>query len=192
MNNLIGKVVLACSMLAIIGSAQALVIDQDTNTGALQVQAYEPLGQSFYASDADIGSVALHIDPFNQWFNDLTLTMGLYDGAGDFSAGALLTSEDFTLTSGYSGYLTMDVRSVSFTAGNDYTIGIFNDTAQWGVNINWSGNPYAGGTAWTNGGTSAYPLADLQFRVNPVPEASTLVLMALGLIGLGLTRKKAA
>lgn len=187
----------ACAFLVTsvfcVNPSYALTIDQNTNTGSLQVQYHEPLGQSFTATDTDIGYAGLNIEPYNQNFNDLSLTMSLYSGAGDFSAGSLLTSNSFTLVEGYSGWLNLDVSTVSFTQNAEYTIGIFNDTPQWGVSINWNDNPYSGGVAYSLG--SANLNADLQFHVGPgnvssVPEPSTLLLISSGLVGLGFARRK--
>lgn len=93
---------LAAGVLAIvtafcINPSYALTIDQNTANGSLQVHYHEPLGQSFTATDTDIGYIGLYIEPYNQFFNDLTLTMSLYSGAGDFSAGSQLVSSEFTL-----------------------------------------------------------------------------------------------
>ncbi len=108
-------VLFACAFLVVsvfcVNPSYALIIEQNTNNGSLQVQDYEPLGQSFTATDTDIGYVGLNIEPYNQWFNDLTLTMSLYSDAGDFSPGALLTSNSFTLAEGYSGWLNLDVST---------------------------------------------------------------------------------
>lgn len=139
---------IAVFFITMVNSSYALMINQDTANGDLQIQAYEPLGQSFTATDTNIGSVGLFIIPYNQHFNDPTLTMSLFSGAGDFSAGTLLISQDFTLSTNYLGWIDLGVGSVSFNQNAQYTIGIFNDTPQWGVGINWSGNPYNGGTAF--------------------------------------------
>ncbi len=187
-----------CAITLIFGMVKpsfALTINQDTNTGSLQVQYYEPLGQSFTATDTDIGYVGFMMQPYNQQFNDLTLTMSLFRGAGDFSSNALLTTNSFTLSNNYQGWLDLDVSTLSFTQDTAYTIGIFNDTPQWGVSINWNGNPYSGGLAYHEG--QAHSGSDLQFHVGsgnvsrPVPEPSTILLLGLGLIGMvGYGRKR--
>ena len=172
----------------------ALTINQNTNSGLWQVQYNEPFGQSFTATDTDIGYVGFMIAPINTHYNDLSLTMSLYSGAGDFSSSAMLTTSSFSLVDGYHDWLDLDVSSVSFTQNSVYTIGIFNDTPEWGVYINGNGNPYSGGVAYSIG--SACLNADLQFHVgagnfSPAPEPATIFLIGSGLIGLaGVSRKR--
>lgn len=192
-----------CLLLANLHTVGAMTITQDTQSGAIQIQSGGPLGQSFVATDNNIGSVGLNIEGFNQFIDDLTITMGIYSGAGDFSLGALLYDREFVLESGFSSWLDLDVSSVQFDSGSNYTIGIFNDTAQWGVNINWDENPYNEGNAFHKdlGGIYSEVIsgspnlnADFQFRVQPVspiPVPVAVWLFGSGLIALaGFARRK--
>ncbi len=178
--------------------AYALTINQDVVWGSTQVLYAEPLGQSFLATDTDIGYVGLRINPYyQQGIGDLTLTMSIFSGDGDFTDTAELTSDDFTLDEGFDGWLDLDVSEVLFTEGDMYTIGIFNDTTQWGVSCSWTNNVYADGGAFMNN-VSWYRAeeTDLTFHVGPgnnaapVPEPASMLLLSTGLFGLAGFRKK--
>lgn len=98
------------------------------------------------------------------YFSDLAPPADFYDWSFtdlNFSDGSIITGLDL---SGF-GY---DNTRVSYTA----------DSVVIDIN-NWSQPPWNQGDTWTIG-----------FLTSSVPEPSILALMALGLFGIGLTRRK--
>ncbi len=187
-------ILLALSAFLAAVNCNALTILQNQFDRANQVLSFSPSGQSFLAADSDIGEVGFFIHPMNQHINDLTLSMSIYSGSGDFSESARLGTEEFTLPDRYLGWIDLNVSNIAFTTGNTYTIGISNDTAQWGYYLQDDSNPYSGGTAWIGG--TAHQDQDLRFRVNPgtnvaVPDlSSSLLLLCTSLFGLFCVLRK--
>jgi len=181
--------------MIIINPAFCLTINQDLSNGGHQIQANYPIGQSFTATDTDIGFVGFNLININTGSNDNSLTLTLHNGDGDFSVGSELISEVFilpnTIPNFGSEWIYMDVSSVSFVQNQMYTIGATNDSPQWGI-LRSPDNPYSGGVGYLNG--LGEEVIDFTFRVGPnssVPEPTTMLLLGLGLIGFaGVSRKK--
>lgn len=122
---------------------------------------------------------------------------GSYWGTGSFSgvdsnSDGLLTFEELTI---FSGSNNSEGASVILSTLDD--VGDFNFLTNTWLNnaLGWTNNADNAWFTWNNRNNSvnsswASVVTTSSFVPSPVPVPATMLLFALGLIGLGITRKK--
>jgi hypothetical protein len=186
-------------------TAQATTIGQDQRSGIYQVEFYGQMGQSFTAVDPFLASIGFTISSINAHLPLADLGVRLYEGNG-FGGSVLATvnaSPQPVLAFPFA-YFDWNFGGLALTPGQAYTAELITTNAHWGTDVFASDtvDAYAGGTAFT-GGLPGITLndglrhaADLRFQVNgfsaPVPELSTVAMLAAGLavLTLGMRRRR--
>ena len=158
------------------GAAPRVANDDNSSgwTVTQQIQAGEPIGQSFTAISGNrLATIAAYVADMNAETapDDYSVSFTLYEGLG--TGGRYLGQRDYTnLVDSSAGWVEVDFGEVTLAAGQAYTLVLENDTARWGRVA--SGNQYAGGTGWYAGLPS--PTMDMLFRVQWQPDGAAPLL----------------
>lgn len=181
---------LACVALSA-GAARADIV-QDGGIFDRAISAYQPIGQTFTAVDAQISQIAFAFSNINPSFPNDPVTMSLYAGEG--FDGALLGAVSMTLPSVLPGtsdtpeFIDFDFSGTTLTLGEVYTIAVTTSNSPKIAVVYSTSDLYAGGS-YISGDDGLVTSLELNFRVTAVPAPAGVAVLGLGLLG-GVRRRR--
>ncbi len=185
---------LFCPLLTICRGQHA--VEQPYHFWGTDINVSSPIGQTFTALDPRISTIGFYLQ--NVRTAPATITYQLFAGEG--SGGPSLGLSTFEVPGlPLDDWYDRDFSSITLVPGQIYTVMISEMPTdncmiyaeQWAYS---DGSPIPGTVDYTgghmlSGGWPLPPYMDLTFRVVPVPEPNSLVLMMIG-AGLCFSRRK--
>ncbi len=180
---------LAMFAMVSVGSVSATVLQPEIVQNGYyiydQINYFSPIGQVFTPTVTAPVAISLDYADFNPLNGPNTLTVAIYQGAGN--SGPLVASTVITLANGFAGMFPAFFPTTTLQAGTQYTVVPIDPTVRWGVGTD-NVNPYPAGELLFQGGLD--PSQALTFEVDAIPEPTTTALAMMGIAALAIRWRK--